>query len=100
MNQRSKGLAIASYITWIGWLIAFFCRDKNDPLVRCHLNQALILNIIATVGSIIGRLGGIFRIVYLVVDLAVLAMMIMGVIRASKGSDEPLPVVGGITLIQ
>ena len=99
MNKRSKGLAIASYITWIGWLIAFFKRDRSDTLVRRHMNQALILNLIATVTSVIGRFGGIFRTVYFVVDLAVLVLIIMGILRASKGSEEPLPVIGGYTLI-
>ena len=99
MNNRSKGLAIASYITWIGWLIAFFKRDRSDTLVRRHMNQALILNLIATVASLIGRFGSIFRTIYFVVDLAVLVLIIMGILRASKGSAEPLPFIGEYTLI-
>ena len=99
MKKNSRNLAIVSYITWIGWLIAFFMRDKDDALVRRHLNQALIINLIATAAGIIGRLGGIFRTVYFVVDLAMLALGIIGILRAAKSDDAPLPIIGNFTLI-
>ena len=99
MNKHSKLYAIISYITWIGWLVAFFAREKDDTLVRRHLNQALIINIAETAGRIIGRLGGIFSVIAEIIDIAVLVFFIMGIVRACKQSEEPLPVIGEITLI-
>lgn len=98
MNQSSRIWAVVSYITWIGWLIAYLKRDKGDALVRRHLNQAFILNVIASAAGLLGRIGGIFRTIYFVVDLAVLVMIVIGIIHASRGSDEPLPIIGNITL--
>ena len=99
MNKHSRLFSVVSYITWIGWLIALILRGKDDPLVRRHLNQALILNLIETVGAIISRLGGLFGVIGTVIDIAVLILFIIGIVRALRMSDQPLPVIGDITLI-
>lgn len=99
MNKNSKLYSVISYITWIGWLVAYFLGEKDDRLVRHHLNQALVINIIETVGTLLTRLGGIFAIVGEIIDIAVLVFFIMGIVRAAKLSDEPLPLIGDIHLI-
>ena len=99
MNKNSKLWAIVSYITWIGFILAFLLRDKDDSLVHRHLNQALILNIAGTVGNLISRIGGIFGTIGTVIDIAILVLAIMGIVRAARGSEEPLPLVGDFTLI-
>ena len=99
MNKNTKLFSVISYITWIGWLAAFFLREKDDDMVRHHVNQALVINIIETAGTLLNRLGGIFSILGTIIDLAVLVFFIMGIVRAFKLSDEPLPFIGGIHLI-
>lgn len=99
MNKNTKLFSVISYITWIGWLVALFLSEKDDKLVRHHLNQALVINIIETVGGILIRMGGIFAVIGEIVDIAVLVLFIMGISRAAKLSDEPLPVIGDIHLI-
>ncbi len=99
MYKNSKLYSIISYITWIGWIIAFVARDKNDPLVRRHVNQALILNLASTVVSLLARIGGAMGIICFVLDLALLVLYIMGIIKAAKMSEEPLPLVGGLEII-
>lgn len=98
-NQNTKLYSVIAYITWIGFLAAFFLHDRNDRMVRHHLNQALVLNIVETVGGIIGRLGGPFGTIGGIIDLAVLILFIMGIVRAVNLSDEPLPLIGGIRLL-
>ena len=100
MDKHSRLWSVISYITWVGWVVALFARDKDDRLVRRHLNQALIINLVETAGRLIGRLGGIFRIISTVIDLVALVFFFMGIIRAAKMSDEPLPVIGEYELIQ
>ena len=43
MNPKTAG--IIAYITWIGVIVAILAADKNDPYVKFHLNQALVLNL-------------------------------------------------------
>ena len=58
-----------------------------------------MINIIETVGTILIRLGGLFAVIGEIIDIAVLVFFIMGIVRAAKLSDEPLPIIGDIHLI-
>ena len=99
MHSNTKLYCIISYITWIGWLISFLARDKDDQTVAFHLNQALMLNIASTVVSLVARIGGIIGYVCAACSIVLLVFWVMGVVRAAKLSTEPLPIIGGITLI-
>lgn len=86
--MSSKTAKILSYITWIGWLVAFFSGDKdNDPALKQHLNQALICNIVAII-----PLG--------ITQLAASVFAIWGLIKAISDDDEPLPLIGQWTIIK
>ncbi|MBQ9200299.1 MAG: DUF4870 domain-containing protein [Lachnospiraceae bacterium] len=105
MNARTAG--IVSYITWVGWIIALIMGDQDDEFVKHHLNQALILNICATVCSAIsGALSwipiikAIAAIVFGFIGLVVFIMAIAGIISASNNSTKPLPVIGEIKLMK
>ena len=99
-EKKDKIAAIICYLfTWIGWIIAFIIRNKDDALSRHHLNQGLVLAIIASVATLLSRLHGLFAIVGEIADIGVLVLCIMGIVRAAKGSDEPLPIIGDIKLL-
>ncbi len=99
MSKNTKLHSVLSYITWIGFLIVLFMRDKDDRVVTCHLNQALILNIASTVGALLGRSGGILGIIGFVIQVVFFVLWVMGLIRAFQCSDQPLPLIGGVQLI-
>ena len=95
-----KTTALVSYITLIGWLIAFFAgKDDADDFVKFHFRQSLGLHITSFVFSIV--LGiivstvpalsflGLISLVFLV-----LMLMIMGAMNANKGEKIPLPIIG------
>lgn len=101
-NTHTRLYSVISYFTWIGWLISYFLRDKNDNVTRQHVNQALILNICNTVISILSNLfnsNGVMTIVIGVVSLALLVIEIIGIVRAFQMSDKPIPVIGEVRLI-
>ena len=86
--MSGKTARILSYITWVGFIIALLSGDKdNDPGLKQHLNQDLIINIIAIIP--IG-----------ITQIAASIFCIWGIIKAFQENDEPLPLVGGITLIK
>ena len=100
MTGQNKGLAVLSYITWIGWLISMFARQKEDTLVAHHLNQALVIWVISTVAGLLSRIPiTAVKTACGIVGLACFVFCIWGIIRAAKGSEEPLPLIGGIKLI-
>lgn len=96
--MNNKTLSIVSYITLIGWLIAYFSGKENaNSLLKYHLKQSLglmivsvIFNIALTVLaniipslSILGFLGLIF-----------LVLLIIGIINAANEVQKPLPIIG------
>ncbi len=85
----AKVTNVLSYITWIGFLIAYFAGDREN--CRFHLNQALVLNLFSLL-SMVPLVGWIARI-------GCVILMIIGVVNASSDMEKPLPVIGGIRLL-
>lgn len=100
MYKNSRLWSVLSYITWIGWILAFVLRDRNDPLVRRHINQALILNIVSIVVNIFAKIGGLLGKLGGLLGILCLVFLVWGIIRAIKGSDEPLPIIGEYQFVQ
>lgn len=98
MYRNTRLFSVISYITWIGWIIAFIARDKNDQMVRHHLNQALALNIVGVLVSVGTNIGGTVAKIAMIISFLALVLTIMGIYRAAKLSDEPLPIVGNFSI--
>lgn len=99
MANNRNVIALISYITWIGFFIALVMGDRSDRFIAHHMNQALVLNIASIVGgalAVIPILGGMAS---GIISMAVFVLDIMGIMRAYRGSTEPLPIVGDIHLI-
>lgn len=96
MNNQNRGYCMVSYITWIGWLVAYFAGDRNDPMLKQHLNQAFVLNIASIIIGFLNSQDGIFQTVGSFLSLCVFIFEIMGIYRAYKMVDEPLPLIGDI----
>ncbi len=85
----TKSTGVLAYLTWIGFLIAYFAGDREGA--KFHLNQGLVLNLFGLLTAIplIGKLWGIF----------IFICMIIGVMNASQGQQKELPLIGGIKLL-
>lgn len=98
--MNNKTLSIVSYLTIIGWLIAFFVgKDKADDFLKYHLKQGLgllmvsvafniILTILVKVIPALGILG--------YVGILFLILLILGAINAANGVKKPLPIIGKV----
>ena len=99
-SSNTKSHSVLSYITWIGWIVVLCTRDKEDEVVKHHLNQALVINLAATIVNLLSRAGGIISGICGVLGLCIFVFWIIGLVRAAKLSTEPLPVLGTIQLIK
>ena len=94
----NKTLSIVSYITIIGWFIAYFSgREKADSLLKYHLRQALGLAIVSIIFNIaftlvatmvpslsfLGLVGYVFIILW-----------VIGIINAANSVQRPIPLIG------
>lgn len=103
MSKKATG--IVSYITLIGWLIAFLAGDKEGA--KFHLNQSLVLiitNIILIiVNAVLGNipvLGVIIGIIVWICDIVLFVFWIMGLVHAIKEEEKELPLIGGIKILK
>ncbi|PYF70062.1 DUF4870 domain-containing protein [Pedobacter nutrimenti] len=96
--MNNKTLSIVSYVTLIGWLIAYFSgKEKADDLLKYHLKQALGLAIVSiifsvalqVIASVVPALSflGVF-------GLVILVFWILGMINAANGALKPVPILG------
>lgn len=96
--MSNKTLSIVSYITLIGWLIAYFSGKENaDSLLKYHLRQSFGLMFIGIIFNVaIGVLVSImpFLSVLGYVGILFLGLLIIGIINASNEVQKPLPLIG------
>lgn len=107
-NSTAKVITILDYIG-ILWILGLFV-EKDNPQVRFHTNQGLvlfllevvvgILNVILSLLSFIPVVGLLFSIISWALGIVCLVLMILGIVNAAQGQCKPLPVIGGITLLK
>lgn len=86
-------MAVLCYI-WILWIIPLLTDSKNEPFVRFHINQGIILTIfslaawvlrwIPFIGGFLGWAAGVF----------LLVLSIIGIINAINMEEKPVPILG------
>lgn len=96
METNSKTIAIVSYITFIGWIIALLMRNANQDqskLVQFHLRQAFGLGVSNFILS--SLLGALHLWVFTqILNVAVFVLIVVGILNANAGKEDPLPFVG------
>lgn len=97
--MSKKATDIVSYITIIGWIIAYCAGDKENS--KFHLNQALVLNIAEIILNILARIfSGFLSVIVTIADIILFVLWLIAFIRAIKGDEKPVPVLGGIQLLK
>ena len=89
-KDNAKLVAIVSYITVIGWIIAYLMNMKNKTdFGSFHIRQALILVIAGIIISFIPVIGWLLGIV-------VFVLWIFGLVYAIQGQKKEIPLVGSL----
>lgn len=99
-NMNSKTISILSYVTIIGWIIAYVkSKDltvKND-LANYHLEQGLGFFLLTVVVNIILSITiPILPVLSFLnyIGLLLLILWVFGIINAANEQKKPIPVVG------
>ena len=112
-NQNDQSNTILfSILSYIGilWLIPLLV-EKNDKVVRFHVNQGIVLFIFDIIGSIaVGILSAIFVFIPVISFLGVViaslfgilcfVLMIIGIVNADNKSEKPLPIIGKFQVLK
>ncbi|MBX2829283.1 MAG: hypothetical protein KTR22_14045 [Flavobacteriaceae bacterium] len=93
-SDNGKTVAIISYLTLIGWIIALIMNNSDKTeLGSFHIRQMLGIMLIAVALSVVSQVLGI-GIVAWVIQIALLVLWILGFIGALQGEKKPIPVLG------
>ncbi|WP_289659926.1 DUF4870 domain-containing protein [Flavobacterium panacagri] len=100
--MNNKTLSILSYITIIGWIVAFVKSKDLTPksdLVNYHLKQgfgiflvSLAINIALSI--VVSIVPALYFLSY--VGYVILILWIFGIINAANEQKKPIPVIGKI----
>ncbi len=95
-NQKNKGkntgMAVIAYIVFF---IPLLTDSKNDPFVKYHVKQGLVLFICgAAVWLVINVIPVFGLFIAPILDVVLLVLLILGIINAVNGVEKPLPLVG------
>ncbi|MCI8696195.1 MAG: hypothetical protein HFH99_05360 [Lachnospiraceae bacterium] len=95
MDRKATG--IVSYLTIVGWFVAYFAGDRDGA--KFHLNQGLVVHLTFIVLAIMGRIPIIGWFVWI---LRIVAFFcgVLGVVYAFQDQDKEIPLLGIIKLLK
>lgn len=94
-NTPDKTIAIVSYLTVIGLIVAFVLNnEKKDPFASYHIRQSLGLVLTSIALSLINVIPVLGWIVSLIGAFVLLYMWITGLLNAVNGKEKPVPILG------
>lgn len=106
MSKKTTG--IVSYITFIGWIIAYCAGDKEGA--KFHLNQSLVyflMNLAVSILSVIidailggSIIGSIFSILFSIINIFLFVCWILGLVYACKEEEKEIPLLGSIKILK
>jgi len=96
-HSEKNPMAFLAYL-WVLLVIPFLTDAKNDPFVKYHLKQGLMLLIFDVIGWFLGIFIGwipfIGWLIMLLWWLASLILVIIGLMNVAQGAEKELPFIG------
>lgn len=94
--EEGKTMAIVSYLTFIGTLIAFFMnRDNKNSFTAFHTRQALGLWLLQMMlGYIVGGFDNLN--ITMAFWIAIAVLIFYGIFTAVAGKTQPIPLLGDL----
>lgn len=97
-DGNKKVYCILAYIG-ILWLVGLI-QMKEDPDVKFHVNQGIVLSIAGVVLGIIAAIPVLGWILAPIGGIVILVFVILGIIAANKGEQKELPLIGKIRILK
>jgi uncharacterized membrane protein len=92
--QDGKMMAIISYITVIGTIIAFIMnQNKHNYFASFHIRQAIGIFLVGMVVNFISRFTD-FGWLDGILGIGVLILWVMGIVSAIQGKEQRVPLLG------
>ena len=109
--EKNKGMAVLSYFSLLV-LIPFFRVCKTSKYARFHMNQGIVLTIVAAIYELLSyiavsmimpisaRMGILVETTLDLISIVFLILFIMGIVNAASGKAKELPTFGKIRILK
>jgi len=89
-QKKNTGMAALAYVLFF---IPLLTESKNDPFVKFHVKQGIVLFVAYVVTLIVARIPviGLFS---WILSIGTLVLFIIGLMNALGGKETPLPIIG------
>ena len=97
--MSKKTISIISYITIIGWIIAFLVYNnetEKSSLAKFHLKQSLGLGILGLLSEVLSNLVPSLDLGLTILSVGLLILWIIGIVNAVNEEEKPVPLVGNL----
>jgi uncharacterized membrane protein len=92
-NQNKEKNTLMAVVAYILFFIPLLTNAKDDPFVKYHVKQGLVLFICAAILMVVESIF-IFRLFTPLFNLVIFIFIILGIINAAGGKTIPLPIIG------
>lgn len=90
---EGKTIAIISYITFIGTIVAYFMNnDKKNSFAAFHIRQMIGLSILALINSLL--IANFSSWASGIIGIFLFVLWIIGLIGAAQGEEKKVPLLG------
>ena len=90
-GEKNTGMAVVAYIVFF---IPLLTESKNDPFVKFHVKQGLVLFLAWLAISVISIMVPPLMMVTWVFQIGLVVLAILGIVNAVNGKEEELPLIG------
>ncbi len=94
--EKHKAMAILAYLIFFLPLVT---DAKDSKFAKYHANQGLVLFLFAVLGHVILTVSIIGIVLIPLFSIAVIVFLVLGMINANNLEEKPLPLIGGINLL-
>ncbi len=92
MQQKNTLMGVLAYLGPL--VIVSYIAAKDDPFVKYHIKQGLVLLIAEAVVWLLGSFFWQLWVIYEIINLACVILSIVGIINVVQGHEKELPLVG------
>lgn len=90
-KQKNTGMAVVAYLIFF---VPLLTEAKDDPFVKFHVKQGLILFLAWIVLTIFSMVPVIDWVLGPILSLGLLILMVIGILNAVNGETKELPLIG------
>lgn len=90
-SKKNTGMAAIAYVIFF---LPLLTDSKNDPFVKFHVKQGLVLLVAWVVNMVVGMIPILGWILFPLVGILLFVLFIIGILNALGGKEKELPLIG------